>query len=52
MKYIGMPMGMWTLFKNAFRSKLVSVLGYSREDADKISKAAKPKYKNLIGKLL
>ncbi|MCR4709377.1 MAG: L-2-amino-thiazoline-4-carboxylic acid hydrolase, partial [Clostridiales bacterium] len=33
MKYIGMPMGMWALFKISFKKNLVSVLGLSEEEA-------------------
>ncbi len=51
MKYVGMPMGMWALFKKSFRNKLVSVLGYSEKEADRITAAAKPKYKEIIGRL-
>ncbi|MCR4709335.1 MAG: pectinacetylesterase family protein [Clostridiales bacterium] len=33
MKYIGMPMGMWALFKKSFKKNLVSILGLSEEEA-------------------
>ena len=33
MKYIGMPLGMWLLYRKAFREHLVSVLGCSAEEA-------------------
>lgn len=51
MKYIGMPAGMWALFRKSFRDKLVSVLGYDKEEADKLSRAAKAEYKELIRRL-
>ena len=51
MKYIGMPLGMWFLFKNSFQDHLVSVLGLSAEEAKAVSAAAKPKYREIIGKL-
>ena len=51
MKYIGMPAGMWALFRTSFRDKLVSVLGYDKEEADRISRAAKAGYKELIRRL-
>ena len=51
MKYIGMPMGMWALFRNSFRDKLVSVLGYDKKEARQITAAAKQKYKEIIGGL-
>ena len=31
MKYIGMPMGMWTLFAPSFRNQLTAVFGYGTE---------------------
>ncbi len=51
MKYIGMPAGIWALFRKSFRDKLVSVLGYDKEEADKLSRAAKAEYKELIRRL-
>ncbi len=51
MKYAGMPMGMWALFKSSFRAHLVSVLGFSEQEARAITRAAKPKYREIIGRL-
>ena len=51
MKYIGMPAGMWLLFKNSFEDKLVTVLGFDNETAKAVSLKAKPKYKEIISKL-
>ena len=51
MKYIGMPMGMWALYKGSFRSRLVSVLGFNGNKAARLTAAAKPKYKEIIAKL-
>lgn len=51
MKYIGMPAGMWLLFKNSFEDKLVTVLGFENETAKAVSLKAKPKYKEIISKL-
>ena len=51
MKYVGMPMGMWTLYKRSFRDHLVSVLGFSKAEAAQIAADAKPKYKEIIEKL-
>ena len=51
MNYIGMPMGMRALFTGSFRNKLVSVLGYSENEADQITASAKPKYRKIIKKL-
>ena len=51
MQYIGMPLGMWFLFKKSFQDHLVSVLGFSAEEAKAVAAAAKPKYREIIGKL-
>ena len=51
MKYIGMPMGMWVLFRRSFREKLVSVLGYDERRAARITREAKPRYRKIIAKL-
>ncbi len=51
MKYIGMPMGMWVLFSKSFRNKLISVLGCDTGEADKISKTAIARYKEIIAGL-
>ena len=51
MRYIGMPMGMWVVFAKSFRTQLTTVLGYDADTARKITKAAKPKYKEIIASL-
>ena len=51
MKYIGMPVGMWTLFASSFRRQLTAVFGYNTEVAKEISKKAKPKYREIISRL-
>ena len=51
MKYAGMPMGMWILFRRSFRDCLVSVLGITGAEAARTMAAAKPKYREIIGKL-
>ena len=51
MKYIGMPMGMWVLFRRSFRKKMVSVLGYDKRRAARITREAKPRYRKIIAKL-
>ena len=51
MKYAGMPMGMWALYKKSFRDHLVSVLGFSKAEAARIAVDAKPKYREIIQKL-
>ena len=51
MKYTGMPMGMWILFRRSFRNHLVSVLGLAKTEAARATTAAKPKYREIITKL-
>lgn len=51
MRYAGMPMGMWALYRRSFQKRLVSVLGFSENNAKRIASAAKPKYKAIIKKL-
>ena len=51
MKYIGMPMGMWVLFRRSFREKMVSVLGYDERRAARITREAKPRYRKIIANL-
>ena len=51
MKYIAMPMAMWALFEASFQTQLSAVLGYDEATAKKITRAAKPKYRELIAKL-
>jgi len=51
MKYIGMPAGMWLLFKGSFRNNLTKVLGFSRSEATEITGKALTEYKKIIGRL-
>ncbi len=51
MKYSGMPAGMWMLFRKSFQKALTGDLGYSLSDAKRITKVAKPKYREIIEKL-
>ena len=51
MKYTGMPAGMWMLFRRSFREHLVSVLGFSKGEAKRVSEAARPKYRQIIAML-
>ena len=48
MNYVGMPMGMWFLFKKSFENNLISVLGFDKESAKKVTAKAKIKYKEII----
>ena len=51
MKYMGMPLGMWLLYRKSFREHLVSVLGYTLREAKQITERANPKYREIIEKL-
>ncbi|MCR5523604.1 MAG: L-2-amino-thiazoline-4-carboxylic acid hydrolase [Clostridia bacterium] len=51
MKYMGMPAGMWVLYKKSFGENLVSVLGFSKSEAAEITAGAKHEYKKIIDKL-
>ena len=51
MKYMGMPMGMWTLFGKSFQTQLTAVFGYDAATAKDVAKRAKPKYREIIAGL-
>ncbi len=51
MKYAGMPMGMWILFRDSFRKQLTLVYGYDALTAYTVSAKAKRKYKEIISRL-
>ena len=50
MKYAGIPSAMWAVFKGSFRKNL-PILGLDTESAANVTKAAKPKYREIIEKL-
>ncbi len=51
MKYIGMPAGMWMIFRGHFRKALTDDLGYDHYGAKRVTNAAKLKYREIIEKL-
>lgn len=51
MKYIGMPVGMWILFKNSFRKELKDVLHFSDKQSQNITRNAHLRYKEIIKNL-
>lgn len=51
MKYQGMPLGMWLIFKGSFHKALINVLAYSNDEAKNITNKAKIEYKRIIAKL-
>ena len=51
MKYMGMPAGMWVLYKKSFGENLVYVLDFSKSEAAEITAGAKHEYKKIIDKL-
>ena len=51
MKYIGLPMGVWAVFKKSFQTQLTAVLGYDADAAKEITRKARLKYREIIAKL-
>ncbi len=51
MKYFGLPLGMWVLFKKSFQKQLTSVYHIEKKETKKITKNAKKKYKEIIRKI-
>lgn len=51
MNYLGMPLGMWLLFKGSFQKNMTAVLGVDKRTAAAVTARAKPKYKEIIAKL-
>lgn len=51
MKYMGMPVGMWSLFAKSFRQQLTVVFGYDAQTAKEITQKAKGTYRQIIADL-
>ena len=51
MKYMGMPAGMWYLYRKSFRDHLVSEMNYEKATADEVAAKAKWKYRSIIDSL-
>ncbi len=51
MRYMGIPLGMWAMFKKSFGEQLVFTLGYDKKTAKSVSRKAKQKYKAIIYRL-
>ena len=51
MRYAGMPLAMWALFRKSFRDHLVSVLGFDGKTASEIAEKAKADYRRIIERL-
>ena len=51
MQYVGMPMGMWAVFKKSFQTRLTEVLGYDSVAAKEITGRAKKEYRKIIARL-
>lgn len=51
MKYTGMPMGMWALFRTSFQKQLAETLHYSDAQAKTITKDALKRYRVIISSL-
>ena len=48
MRYLGLPAGMWMLFRRSFQRNLTVVLGIDERAAADITKRAKTKYREII----
>lgn len=48
MQYLGLPAGMWMLFRRSFQRNLTDVLGADRHAAAEMTKRAKVRYKEII----
>ena len=51
MKYAGMPLGMWLLFRRSFQKQLTDTLGIDRKTTAEITRKAKAKYREIIASL-
>ncbi|MCR5093474.1 MAG: L-2-amino-thiazoline-4-carboxylic acid hydrolase [Lachnospiraceae bacterium] len=51
MKYSGMPACMWLLYRKSFQKALVMCFGKSHNEARQIMTHAKPRYREIIGRL-
>lgn len=51
MKYVGMPLAMWQLFRKSFEKNLVSVYSLEKHEAKSVMKNARPLYKDIINNL-
>ena len=51
MKYMGMPMGMWALFRKSFQTHLTSEFGLTPETAKTVTAQAKGKYQEILADL-
>ena len=51
MKNIGMPMGMWVLFRKSFERNLITEFGLSRDVSKTVAAKAKLRYKEIIAGL-
>ena len=51
MQYIGMPLGMWMLYKRSFRTHLQTTLGCTKQEAKAVTKEAKQKCKQILARV-
>lgn len=51
MKYTGMPLGMWLLFRRSFQEQLTNTYGIDRKAGIEITAKAKGRYKEIIASL-
>lgn len=48
MRYLGLPAGMWTVFRRSFQRNLTDVLGIDKRTAADMTRRAKAKYREII----
>ncbi|MCR5564182.1 MAG: L-2-amino-thiazoline-4-carboxylic acid hydrolase [Gammaproteobacteria bacterium] len=48
MKYIGMPQGMWLIYKESFTKQLIKTIKLTKKEAKEVKRLAKVRYKEII----
>lgn len=51
MKFVGMPMGMWLLFRKSFQKQLTEKFSIAPERAKRVRRTAKRKYREIIARM-
>ena len=51
MKYVGMPLGMWLLYRGSFQKHLVTELWLTAQEAKAVTAKAKGKYREILARL-
>ena len=51
MKYFGMPLGMWVMFRTSFQKQLTEKFAIPQKQAKQVTKQAKKKYHEILAKV-